>query len=240
MRILNCKNYASRPFAANTGFIKFIFKMQALHRTVSIQNACFLSGGLVIIKQKAMERKNGNWTIKRTRKVFENDFFKVFEDEVIQPDGKDGTYATICFARGVAVLPIDDDRFVYLTKQFRYALEREDLEVVSGAVEEEEPREAAKREAREELGIEAEDWIDLGKIESDTSITNSTAHLFLARKLTFGEPAREGTEQIETVKMKFDEALDKVMKGEITHGQTVALILKASLSISDLRFRISD
>jgi 8-oxo-dGTP pyrophosphatase MutT (NUDIX family) len=173
-------------------------------------------------------RKNGNWTIKTTRKVFENDFFKVFEDEVIKPDGKDGKYATIRFVKGVSVLPVDDEGFVYLTKQFRYAIERDDLEAVSGAIEDEEPLEAGRREAREELGIEAEDWTDLGRIESDTSITDSTAYLFLARRLTFGKPEREGTEEIETVRMKFDEALDKVLKGEITHGQTMALILKAS------------
>ena len=175
-----------------------------------------------------MEKKNGNWTIKRTRKIFENDFFKVFEDDVVQPDGKDGKYATIRFVGGVSVLPVDDDRYIYLTKQFRYALGREDLEVVSGAVEEEEPLEAARREAKEELGIEAAEWTDLGAIENDTSITDSRAQLFLARGLTFTEPEREGTEQIETVKMKFEDALDKVLKGEITHGQTVALILKAS------------
>ena len=84
------------------------------------------------------------------------------------------------------------------------------------------------RHPRIELGIEAGEWTDLGKIESDTSITNSTAHLFLARKLRFGEPEREGTEQIETVKMRFTEALEKIMSGEITHGQTVALVLKAN------------
>src|SRR5215204_317627 len=179
-----------------------------------------------------MERKNGNWTIKERRKVFENSFFKLFEDDVVQPDGKDGKYATTCFVGGVSVLPLDDDGFIYLTKQFRYAIERKDLEIVSGAVEDEEPLEAARREAKEELGIEAAEWIDLGKIESDTSITNSRAHLFLARKLTFNEPEREGTEQIETVKMNFDEALEKVMNGEITHGQTVALILKASNYLS--------
>jgi 8-oxo-dGTP pyrophosphatase MutT (NUDIX family) len=180
-----------------------------------------------------MKRKNGNWTIKDRRKVFENSFFKVFEDDVIQPDGQDGKYATICFVRGVSVLPMDDDGFIYITRQFRYAIGREDLEVVSGAIETEEPLKAAKREAKEELGIEAEEWTDLGKIESDTSITNSTAHLFLARRLSFGEPEREGTEQIETVKMKFDEALDKVMNGEITHGQTVTLILKANQYLSN-------
>lgn len=182
-----------------------------------------------------MERKNGNWTIKQRRKIFENDFFKVFEDDVVQPDGKDGTYATIQLVGGVSVLPLDDDGFVYLTKQFRYALERENLEVVSGAVEpEEKPLTAAKREAKEELGIEAREWSDLGAIENDTSITNSHAQLFLARRLSFCEPEREGTEQIETVKMKFTQALDKVMKGEITHGQTVALILKASHYLADL------
>ena len=180
-----------------------------------------------------MERKNGDWTIKETRKIFENEFFKVFEDDVIQPDGADGTYATIRFVGGVSVLPLDDDGFVYLTKQFRYALGREDIEVVSGAVEDEEPLEAARREAREELGVEAGEWTDLGRIENDTSITDSRAQLFLARRLTFTEPEREGTEQIETVKMKFSEALEKVMRGEITHGQTLALILKAKLSISD-------
>jgi ADP-ribose pyrophosphatase len=180
-----------------------------------------------------MSRKNGNWTIKNTRKIFENEFFKLFEDDVVQPDGKDGKYATIRFVQGVSVLPLDDDGFIYLTKQFRYAIEREDLEVVSGAIEREEPLAAARREAKEELGIEAAEWTDLGKIESDTSITNSTAHLFLARRLTFGKPAREGTEQIETVRMKFTEALEKVMRGEITHGQTVVLILKANQYLSE-------
>ena len=180
-----------------------------------------------------MGRKNGNWTINNTRKIYENDFFKVFEDEVVQPDGKDSTYATIRFPAGASVLPLDDEGFVYLTKQFRYALERENLEVVSGAIEDEEPLEAARREAKEELGIEAEDWKNFGVIESDTSITNSKAHLFLARKLKFGEPKREGTEQIETVKMKLTEALEKVMSGEITHGQTMVLILKASRYLSN-------
>lgn len=174
-----------------------------------------------------MEKKNGDWTIKNTRKVFGNEFFEVVEDDVIRPDGRDGTYATIKFKPGVSVLPLDDDGHIYLTRQFRYALERFDLEVVSGVIEDENHLAAGKREAREELGIEAAEWIYLGKIESDTSITNSTAHLYLARNLTFQHPHREGTEQLETVKIKLDEALDQVMTGEITHGQTGILILKA-------------
>lgn len=85
------------------------------------------------------------------------------EDDVVKPDGDDGKYATIDFIPGVSVLPVDENNFVYLTKQFRYALRRTDLEVISGTVEDENFLEAAKRETREEFGIEAEEWTSLGK-----------------------------------------------------------------------------
>jgi ADP-ribose pyrophosphatase len=175
-----------------------------------------------------MEHKNGNWTIKETEKKFHNDFFTVYEDKVIKPDGKDGTYATIKFIPGVAVLPIDESGNVYLTCQFRYALGCDNVEAVCGAINDESPAKAAKREAKEELGIEAHQWVSLGKIQTDTSITNSTSHLFLARGLTFSQPEQESTEEIKTVIMKLDDAVQKVLSGEITNGPTCVLILKAA------------
>jgi 8-oxo-dGTP pyrophosphatase MutT (NUDIX family) len=182
------------------------------------------------------ERKNGDWIIKETRVVFSNDFFKVFEDQVIQPDGKDGSYAVIKFKQGAAVLPVDDDGNIYLTKQFRYAIEREDLEVAAGVVEVETFLEAAKRESLEELGIEAEEWTDFGMIEENTSVTNSVIKIYLAQKLTFTAPKPEGTEKIEVVKMPLKKALSRVMKGEITHDLTCILIMKTSLYLKEVDF----
>ncbi|HEY0429154.1 MAG TPA: NUDIX hydrolase [Pyrinomonadaceae bacterium] len=179
-----------------------------------------------------MKKKNGDWTIKDTEKKFGNDFFEVFEDDVVEPDGKDGKYATIRFKPGVSVLPVDDEGNVYLTRQFRYALGRDNVEAIAGAIEDEGRLQAGKREAREELGIEAEDWKYLGKIESDTSITNSLCHLYLARKLTFKKPKQESTEDIKIVKMKLENAVQKVLDGEITHGQACVLILKAEKLLS--------
>ncbi|CAA9586221.1 MAG: hypothetical protein AVDCRST_MAG88-3978, partial [uncultured Thermomicrobiales bacterium] len=110
-----------------------------------------------------MARRNGPWTIEETTEQYRNQMITVREDRVTQPDGEPGSYATVEIQPGVAVLPVDRDGIAQLTRQFRYALGRESVEVVSGAIDEgEEPLEAARREAKEELGITAEDWVDLG------------------------------------------------------------------------------
>jgi len=176
-----------------------------------------------------MEKKNGPWTIKNTENVYENDFFTVYRDSVIQPDGKDGSYGIVAFPPGIGVLPVDDDGNVYLVKQFRYAVGRMSLEVLAGSIEKgEEPLESAKREAKEEVGIEAETWTDFGQVDLDTTIVKNVVNFFLAEKLKVGKPEREGTEQIETVKMKLSEAVEKVSTGEITHAISCVLILKAA------------
>jgi len=174
-----------------------------------------------------MEKKNGNWTIKNTKKIFENDFFTVYEDEVIQPDGKPGAYATAKFVPGICVLPIDDDGFVYLTKQFRYSAGQDALETVAGALENEKPLEAAKRELKEELGITAGELTELGTVQLDNSIIKNEATFFIARKLKFEKPDRDSSEEIKVVKIKFREAIDKIFAGEISHSLSRALLLQA-------------
>jgi 8-oxo-dGTP pyrophosphatase MutT (NUDIX family) len=178
--------------------------------------------------ESSNNKHNGNWVIRSTKKVFENAFFAVFEDDVIKPTGDEGKYATIRFTSGVAILPIDDEGNIYLTRQFRYAIGRNDLEVVAGSIEGEGALDAAKRELKEELGVEAEEWLDLGSVFSLTSITQSTSRQFIARDLKFGKQETEGTESIEPVKLKLSDACEMVHAGEITDADTCILILKAA------------
>jgi len=175
-----------------------------------------------------MAKKHGPWTIQETSQKYHNSFINVTEDKVLQPDGQPGMYATVKMNAGVAILPIDSDAKVYLTRQFRYALGKESVEVVSGAIEEDEdPLEAAKREISEEVGIEAAEWLELGCFDIDTSIINCPVHLFLAKQLTFTTTNKEGTETIETVKVPFGVAVQMVMDSAITHAPSCVLILKA-------------
>jgi hypothetical protein len=77
------------------------------------------------------------------------------------------------------------------------------------------------------LGIVAEEWAELGLVNPFTSVINSPAYLFLARKLSFEESSQEGTENIKLVKILFDEAVKMVIESKITHGPSCVLILKA-------------
>ncbi|AMV38419.1 NUDIX hydrolase [Planctomyces sp. SH-PL62] len=175
-----------------------------------------------------MERHNGPWTILDSEEEYKDDFIEVVRDDVRRPDGQLGAYATVTMKPGVAVLVVDEDGTVVLTRQFRYALGRDSVEVVSGGVDEgEEPLAAARREAKEELGIQAERWDDLGRIDLDTSIVRSPVSLFMARELSWTETEQEGTEEIEPVKASYAEAIRMIEDGTIMHAPTCVLLLKA-------------
>src|SRR5918998_2636517 len=97
-------------------------------------------------------KQHGPWKIKKTESRFKNHLLEVFEDEVIKPDESEGSYATVRIKDGAAIIALDDEGYAYLIKEFRYAMGREDVEVVGGAIDEgEKPIEAARRELNEEL-----------------------------------------------------------------------------------------
>ena len=172
---------------------------------------------------------NGPWKIKDSAVKYKNPWISVREDQIIRPDGQDGIFGVVEMVAGVSVLPLDDEAFVYLTKEFHYAIEQDSIEVVSGAIDKNETAlEAAKRELKEELGLEAKKWIDLGKIDPFTTVVKSPATMYLAKDINFSTANPEGTEKIDILKVKFDEAVRMVMNSEITHGPSCVLILKAA------------
>src|SRR4051794_8304865 len=142
-----------------------------------------------------MAHKHGPWVIEATTEKHRDPFIVVREDRVIRPDGKPGTYSTVTMKPGVAVLPVDEEGNVYLTRQFRYALGRESIEAACGGIDEgEPPLPAARRETREELGIDANEWINLGHFDLDTSIVACRVDLFVARGLSITKAEGDGTE----------------------------------------------
>jgi ADP-ribose pyrophosphatase len=173
-------------------------------------------------------KTNGPFVINESNVKYKNNWIEVVEDKVTRPNGQPGLFGIVNYISGVAVLPLDEEGFVYLTEEFHYALEAADIEAVSGGIDPgEEPSAAAKRELKEELGIEATEWIDLGTVNPFTTVIKSPQRMYLAKQLTFGESHQEETEDIKLVKIKFEEAVKMAMDSKITHGPSALLILKA-------------
>lgn len=103
------------------------------------------------------------------------------------------------------------------------------MEAVAGAIEDETPMRAAKRELKEELGITAKEFVKLGTIQLDNSIIENEVTQYIARNLTFGKTNQDSAEEMKTVKIKLREAVEKVLNGEINHAPSCVLILKAFL-----------
>jgi 8-oxo-dGTP pyrophosphatase MutT (NUDIX family) len=178
-----------------------------------------------------MVRQHGPWRIEESSKRYTSPFLDLYEDRVAKPDGTPGTYATVTLKPGVAVLPVTDAGEVHLTRQFRYAVGRDSVEVACGAIEnDEEPPLAAERELREELGLVGGNWTDLGTFDLDTSIVRCPVRLFVVGALRTTSVDPDPTERIRRVTVSFDEAVGMVMNGDITHAPSCVLILKADWS----------
>lgn len=177
-----------------------------------------------------MSYKNGPWTVKSRRTAYKTPWIEILEDAVITPAGADSTYSTIKLRDWVLILPVDKDGNVYLVKQFRYAFRDESIDVPCGCVDARElPLVAAKRELSEELGITAKKWTALGRTKISPSQIENTTHYFLAEDLSFGNAHLDETEDITSLKVSLEKALEMVEEGEIVDETSSFLILKAKM-----------
>lgn len=158
---------------------------------------------------------------------------KIFDIAVCEAELIDGRRArrdVICHSGGACVLPLYDDGTVTLVRQYRYGVSDVTLEVPAGKLElGEDPYEAVSRELSEETGCTADEIIFLGKDYSSPAILSEVIYIYLARGLHEGEQHLDEGEFLELVRIPLKEAVDMVMRGEITDGKTQIALLKAAL-----------
>jgi 8-oxo-dGTP pyrophosphatase MutT (NUDIX family) len=153
--------------------------------------------------------------------------------DIVHPNGRPGEHAVVVVPASSAVVVLDGD-VVVLTRQARYAIDRVVLEIVKGgAAAGESAQAAAARELREELGLVAARWDDLGIVYEIPSIVETPVHLFLARDLHAVAPEPEEVETIAAVRMPFTEALLAAARGEIADAVTATALLRAAQHLKD-------
>ncbi|MFW6125296.1 MAG: NUDIX hydrolase [Pirellulales bacterium] len=131
----------------------------------------------------------------------------------------------------VCVLPLLDHERpgrerVCLIRNERVAVGRTLLELPAGTLEKnEDPRQTARRELAEETGYRAGRIEPLTQFHTSPGILDERMYLFLATELTAGRPDLQPGEEIETMIVPLDEAMEMIRQGRIEDGKTLVGLL---------------
>jgi len=167
-----------------------------------------------------------NWKVKKEKSTYKSELFEIKQTTFQNPQGEIKTHDNIYRRPSVFIFPIASNGDIYLISEYRFFFQKQILDACAGFIEEKEtPLETAKRELREEMGIKASQWEQLGKLEIAASNVKCTFYLFIANDLEIGKQKLDSNEEIEVVKIPLKDAIQKIYSGEIFVAPTVAGIL---------------
>ncbi|GAB4266789.1 MAG: NUDIX hydrolase [Deferrisomatales bacterium] len=145
------------------------------------------------------------------------------------PDGGQISLEVVRHPGGAAAVAVDGRKRVCLVRQYRHAAGGWIWEVPAGKRDPgEQPLETARRELKEEAGVRAGAWTELGTILTTPGFCDEVIHLYLARHLEVG-PARHGAEErIEIHWVPLAEAVGWARNGELRDAKSVVALLRAA------------
>jgi 8-oxo-dGTP pyrophosphatase MutT (NUDIX family) len=169
------------------------------------------------------------WAVLEERLAYENPWIKVREYQAEAPTGVRTLYGVVGFRNlAIAILPVHEDGSVTLVGQHRFALMDYSWEVPEGGSPlEADPLEGARRELREETGLEASDWREVLRFQLSNSVSDERGLAFIATGLTQAEAEPDPTESLAIARVPFLEALEQALVGRIQDTMSVALLLRA-------------
>ena len=184
--------------------------------------------------------ERGPWKTLSAEERYATPWISVSHHEVIDPSGAEGIYGVVHFRNlAVGVVPLDADGNTWIVGQYRYPTGTYSWEIPEGGGKRDvPPLDSAKRELREEAGIEAATWTEVLRMDLSNSASDEHAVIYVAQDLTFFEPEPDHDEELELRKLPFSELFGLVMRGELQDSLTVAAVLKVELMLREGTLRL--
>ena len=135
---------------------------------------------------------------------------------------------------GVTILAIRDGCLGFV-RQPREAVGRVLLELPAGKLDVagEPPLACAKRELAEEMGAEAETWVDLGTIVTSPAISTEVIHIFLATGITGVSVEGGAEEEIERIWWPMDR-LGEIVGDTLSDAKSLAGLMRLAAHLGAL------
>ena len=169
------------------------------------------------------------WRRHAERLVYDNPWITVREFDAEAPTGARTVYGLVSFKnRAMGVLPIFEDGTIMLVGQHRFPLGDYSWEIPEGGSPlTDDPLTGAKRELKEETGLQAREWRQVLSYQLSNSVTDERGLGFIATGLSQAEAEPDPTESIALARVPFVEALELAVLGRIHDLITVAMLLRA-------------
>ena len=158
--------------------------------------------------------------------------FAFERQQVLLPNGAETNLEIILHPGAAAILPLTGDGEILLLRQYRHAAGGEIWEIPAGTREtDEEPLVCAQRELREEAGVRAAEFLDLGVCLPLAAYSNERIHLFLARGLSAATQSLDVDEVISAiVALPVAKVAAMILSGEILDAKTIIAFTRAQLA----------
>lgn len=168
--------------------------------------------------------------------MYRGDFIEVRKDAVRLPDGKHGSREYIVHPGAVAVLALLDNGNLVMERQFRYAPQREFIELPAGKIDlGEEILLTAQRELLEETGYVAAEWTHLATTWPCIGYADERIEYFLARGIAHQGRKLDDGEFLEVFELSLADALEWVRTGKINDSKTIVGLFWLEKHLGDWR-----